>query len=571
MPLLLLGAGQPDAPIPDAHTLSDAAIELEDVELYLIAPDKITAHNVTRQVRSIKLLKGPLGQDILTVTADLSSDVCNTAYGTTTAIRDDWEDWALVLYVRGQWRFDGPVVGTATNWEGSSRPGQEFEHPGSHVVLVAECWLTHELRRRYVATVNGGQYTRTDTPNRIFCDVVRKSLVYGETVTPESPIEWQQGTETMDDLGGTSLACAMPAAAGTEINFVADFGHNVLDVLLELCNYPSADADKLWPSYYRVATVVTVGILRGRSGASRQIGTDHTYGSATPIEVSADKGNLLRYSRESDRTKKENHIALNGSGRHVRQRRVYVADAADIAEHGVFAGYEVVEHAHTNEELELEGARLLHERKTGLRLDTFEVAETPDMRCFSDVDIADTLTIVIPVGTYDGSGTADPQTLETNILGLEWILEGHGPARPVFMLGQWPRTPERDLGRAGGGLTCGRGGGGRPRKKSGEPEVDPDDHTGYAFVLGDDGDAAAESLADYLEFTGYDTADVLRAKAYVTNSTGSDAPGSPDVVEYELLADVTSDTEPGTPSIRISIKLTSGAYIRLYGFPSVTP
>jgi hypothetical protein len=514
MPLLLFGPGG-DPPEPTVSMYADYAATIEDVELYLVAPDLVSNTEITRQVTEINLLLGPLGQDILSIKASLSSDVCNATYGTTTAIRDDWEDWWLMLYVRGRLKFDGPVVGPKTVWAGYTRPDEDFEHPGSHVELIAEGAFSFETRRRYVATENGGQYVNTDTPNRIFCDLVRRSMVYGSTITPA---DWQQGSETIDDLGPTSVVCAMPTAVGTPIPYVQDFGHNLQDALTELCNMPSADADKLWPRAARAGTVVGIDVLRGRSGASRQIGADHTTSSADPIEVSADRGNLLGYSRETDRTKKENHIALVGEGEGTGQRRRYRADLADIALHGIYAGFEVIDAAHTDEELDLEGDRLLFERAHGLTKEEFTVGEVQDFQWPLHFDIADSLAIVVPVGEKDGTDAHDPRIVETNIVGLEWSLVAPGPARTKLTLGQWPRTPERDLGRAGGGLTCGRGGGGRPRTKRGAPRTDPDAHRAWTRINTQFGDPLeADNLEDELDIEGRDTADYARVQSYGAN------------------------------------------------------
>lgn len=511
---------------PAANGLASAAATIEDVELYLVAPDLTTTYRVERQVTEMRLMRGPLLQDTFYCKAKLDSDVCTSANGTSTAMRDDWQGWAFMLYVRGVLKFDGPIVGTKTVWAGHSRPDEDIEFPGSHVELAAEHWFTHTCRRRYVATTNGAQYALTDKPNRIFCDLVRKSTVSGAVTTPT---DWQQGSEARYDMGAYTVACSLPVAAGTDLAYVQDAGNNLLDALLELCNMPSADADKLWPACTRSGTTVTISVLRGRSGVGRQIGTDKsTSASSGIIEVSADRGNLLGYSRETDRTKKENHINLNGKGRRTGQIRDFVADTSDVGDYGVFEGWEVLEHARTVAELTMEGNRLLFERVRGIRKEDFNIGEVDGFQWPTDFDVADSLAVVLPVGARNASGTYDPTLVETNIIGLEWSLVGKGPAKIKFTLGQWPRTPERDLARSGGGGGGGRGGGGRPRKKSGESDVDPDDIKGYYSIATQSGDVDAEESNNFLDYRGKWNDVVLRVTTSGIDSGDSESSGTPD-------------------------------------------
>ena len=543
---------------------SDAyAAKIEDVELYLLTPDLATAYRVEREATDMRLLRGPLLQDTLSVKANLHSTICGAAYGSKTAIRDEWEDWVFALYVRGGLKFEGPVVGGKVEWGGRYTPGQQYEHPGSHVELVAEHWFTHHLRRRYIASTTGAQYVLSDTPNRVFCDLIRTSSVSGAVVTPSFPVSWQQGSEVRHDMGNVTVACSLPTAAGTSIDYRNDVGQNVLDALLELCNVPADEADKLWPAWSRSGTTITYSVLRGRSGAGRQIGTDHGAGSASPIEVSAERQNLIGYSLAFDRTKKENHIHITGKGRHVGQMRWYEADLADIAERGVFEGYENLTHARAEAELELEGQRLLSERVRGVRKQDWRVTEASGFQWPTHFDIGDTLAMVVPVGQVDGASLVSPQIVETNIIGLEWALTAPGPARITLTLGQWPPTPERELGRSGGGGGGGRGGGGRPRSKAGESDQDPDDIRSYATVQTQNGDVDAEGPNHVIKHKGKDEATYVRDLTWPTDSANSDNPASPDIVEHEIVATFFDATVDVNGHIRV--RLDDGNEFRVPG------
>lgn len=502
-----------------SFALIDSAATLADVELYLLTPGAAAAYRVETAATEIKLVQGPLGQDVLTIKGAWDSPLCTTTHGGQTASYQQWAGWIVSLYVRQTLVFDGPIEAWNMTWAGSMKPGETWATPGSDVVLTAIDWTSALCRRRVVETSTGGKYSKTDTPNRIAADLVRTNMVTGTIITPT---DWQVGSETRDDFGDITVACAVPTATGTSITYKRDCGDCLHDALLELCNAMTSDTEWLWPVATRSGSTVTFTFLVGRSGGSRQIGTDRTTAASGMLgggAISAERGNLAAYSISGDRVTKANHYTGTGRGRGAGMRRSYQANTTDIGTHGVYEDWGPVASGENSDEIDREIIRLLNDRKAGGIVRKFSIIEAPGTRWPTDFQRADTLPIYTPVG----------ESLSEVAMGVVWTLVAPGPAKIEIDLGQWPPLPERDLSRSGGGGRGGRGGGGRPRSKSGESESDPDDFLIYSTAVSQNGSAMANSTADTIYFEGYDSEEYLR----VTTHAESD----PDYIKDEIIAD----------------------------------
>lgn len=522
MPLLLLWHPQGEAAAPDA---SDGKLELSDVELWLIPPDTVIDSNAARvepHAFDIKLVQGPLGQDMLTVKGSIMSPLCTTTYGGNTALSTRWAGWILALYVRQTLVFDGPIEAWDINWAGNRAPGMTYDNPGSDVTVTALSWTSALLRRRKVETSTGGKYSKTDTPNRILADLIRTNCVTGSVITPT---DWQQGSETRDDFGNITVACAVPTAAGTSQTYKRDCGDNLLDAVLELCNAQTSDADWLWPVATRSGTTVTFTFLRGRSGGSRGIGTDRTTTASGMLgggPISAERGNLVGYQDSGDRVTKGNHITGTGQGRGAGMRRSYHADTSDVSTYGVYEEWAPVASADDSDEIDVELKRLVNERKAGTRVQRFRIVEIPGECVWpAHFAIGDSVPIYTPLG----------ESLTEVIMGVQWTLSGKGPPSLELDIGQWPALPERDLARSGGGGRGGRGGGGRPRSKSAESKQDPDSIFTFKTVTSQSGSGEADVVNDSLEISGYDTETYVRAYTRATDD--------PEVVTIQIIGDYT--------------------------------
>lgn len=552
MPLLLLWHPQGEAAAEVPPSIFDAQATLADVELWLLPPDMVADDSSARiegEVLEIRLVKAALGQDVLTVKARWDSTVCTRTYGSTTAQAQQWAGWGMMLYVRQELVFDGPVVASHEVWGGNKQPGLTYDDPGSHVVLTAQGWVTALLRRRVVETASGGKYSKTDTPNRIAADLIRTNCVAAALVTPT---DWQTDAETRDDFENITVTCDVPVAAGTSTTYKADCGENLLDVLLELCNSAASDEDWLWPVATRTGTTVDFTFLRGRSGGSRGIGTDRTTAGSGMLgggPISAERGNLIGYEKVIDRSQLENHYTGTGQGRGAGMRRHYIASTSSISANGVYEGWGPVPSASDSTELAHELQRLIHERATGHVQHRVHMIEIDGAQWPTDFDIADSLPIYTPAG----------ETLSLVAIGLVWTLVAPGPARLEVDLGKWPALIERQLGRSGGGGGGGgRGGGGRPRSKSGESEVDPDDIKGFLTVTTDGDSAVADDHADTLAIIGSTTntpANIL--------TDGADDPEEVGIyLKFEGVEDV-DESEVATK--RVEVQTDAGTYyLRLY-------
>lgn len=545
MPLLFVWhpAGE-SAESPPSYALIDSAVTISDVELYLIAPGAAASTRVEASVTEIKLVQGPLGQDVLTVKGAWDSALCTTMHSGTSAAYQKWAGWIMSLYVRQTLVFDGPVEAWATSWAGSLKPGETWATPGSDVILTAIDWTQALCRRRVVETSTGAKYSKTDTPNRIFADLIRTNMVTGSVITPTS---WQVGTETRDDFGDITVACAVPTATGTSITYKRDCGDNLHDAIMELCNSMEDPAEWLWPVATRSGTTVTFTVLVGRSGGSRQIGTDRTTAASGMLgggAISAERGNLASYSVSGDRVTKANHYTGTGRGRGAGMRRSYAADATDIAALGVYEDWGPVASAESSAEIDVELARLMNERTAGGIVRKFGILEMPGTRWPTDFQRADTLPIYTPLG----------ESLSEVAMGIVWTLVAPGPARVEIDLGQWPPLPERDLGRSGGGGRGGRGGGGRPRSKSPEAKVDPDDLLIYSYAVPQTGSStAAANTADTIYLEGYDSEEFVRVRTFGASD--------PDTIQDEVIADYTDLDADVTARGFIKIKNASGTTI----------
>lgn len=468
---------------------------LEDVELWLISPSLAVDDNAARaetQVKGIKLVQGPLNQNVLTVRASLLTPICTNAYSGATALEDRWQGWVFSLYVRGLLVFDGPIVGWKIGWAGSKAPGATYEDPGSEVTLTAINWLSAGARRRKIETSTGGKFSNTDTLNRTFCKLVRENMVAGSVITPT---DWQTDSETRDDFGPVSYACAEPSGLGATYTFKQDPGTNLLDALVELCNTASTDEDWLWPAESRSGSTVTISVLRGRSGGGRQIGSDRSTTASGMVgggPISAERGNLIGYEEEGDRASKENHYTGLGKGSGAGQRRRYVADTDDIDTHGIYEGIGLIPSGDSDEDIDNEIQRLLNERKSGTVVRKYRLIEMDGFQWPTDWGIKDTLPIYTPMG----------ETRTETVIGVTWTLEGKGPARIEADLGQWPPLTERDLMRSAGGGRGGRGGGGRSRSKRGESEHDPDSYMFFKTVQTDEDAIEADAIDDVATIKG---------------------------------------------------------------------
>jgi hypothetical protein len=538
-----------------------AAAKLEDVELWL-SPDIATGADAVRiegDVLEIKLTKGALNQSSLVVKASLDSVLCRHEHGGQKAWERRWRQHVLSLYVRGTLVFDGPIEAAQVVWGGSKKPGAEHELPGSTVTVTALNWLTALARRRVIKTSTKAKWSATDTPNRLLCRLIRENMVTGTVVTPTG---WQQGSETRDDFGDAVVACPTPTAAGSSITHQIDRNNNLLDSLLELCNSPASDADWLWPTESRSGATVTFGVLRGRSGGSRQIGVDRSTVASGMIgggPFSAERGNLIGYELQIDRVNKANHVEAMGGGKVTGQRSRYKASAGDIAADGPYEDVTLVPSGHTDAELDQEAQRVINDRIAGQERGKYVIAEIPGAVWPTHFDLADTVPVYTPLG----------EAVTEEVLGVIWTLVAPGPARLELDLGPWPAIPERDLGRAGGGGRGGRGGGGKARSKAGESEVDPDSIDSYSRIKTQSGDVDAEGPNHYISLKGKDISTYVRALTSGSDSGSSDNPGSPDTVDFEIRGDFVAGPSNVTGYVLIRNTLGTGS-IRLLATPGPT-
>lgn len=519
-PWSLLGAGSAAAAVGGPPGLGG-------VQLLMLPPDLVADDSSARietEVLECKLRRLPLGQHQLTIRARLDAAVCTRSYTGSTALTQRWRGWALVLYVRGTKVFDGLITGWSLSGEGGFQPGQTHAYPGWEVTLTAETWLAAGAGARQIETSTGGNWTKSDTPNRILAYLIREQMISGTIITPSG---WQGSSEVRTDFGGITYACALPTAAGTSIDYSVEPGTLVLDAILELCNSVGSDsADWLWPTESRSGTTVTIGVLRGRSGGSREIGADRTTVASGKVgggPFSFWRGNLIGVQEEGYERNRANKVKVMGKGRGAGQQRAWVENQTDIAAGWIREETVVAPGAGTTAELEREGYRVLNKRSGAIAAIRYKLIEIPGAVWPDDFDVGDTVPVALPWG----------ETRSEDIRGIEWGWTAPRPPEIAIDAGVWPDIPEREIGRSGGGGGGGRGGGGRGRSKSGDSDTDPDDIVAFKTITAQTGGpAVADVVDDALAIEGYDTGDYLRAYTHAADD--------PESVKIELHATVTA-------------------------------
>ena len=518
---------------------------LDDIALWLLPPDNVrddSAVHLNDVLTEVVFREGLLLQDTLEVTVPWGTRASTATYSGTSHQAAEWEERSLELAVRGVLKFHGPIDDFDEDWAGSKVPGAEWTDPGSRITLVANTWFTHHMRRRYVATTDGSPYKKTDHPIDIFRDLIRTSMVIGSVVTPTN---WQQGSETRDDMGSMTIAVSADSHAGTQITFEAEFGENLYDALIRLCNTPEDDAKKLWPTQSVSGTTVTYSALVGRSGGSREIGSD----LSSTVVVSAERGNLIAYKKSKSRSRKENHICALGRGGGPFQRRRFKANTSDIATSGVYEGIWPKPSGKTNEEVDQEAALRLFEYQDGTTTHEFGIVEVDGFLWPIDWGVGDNLGIYTP----------SAESVTPFIIGVEWRLSPPGPAEIKPMFGKPPPSPEAETASRGG-MAGGRGGGSRNARKSGEI---PSWHR----IPTQDGVAKADEPHDEMQYEGYDTTTYVRVKTHATDPGADGDANTTEIIKDEIQGDfLLSDPSP-TGTVRM--RNASGADI--YLLATLTP
>jgi len=478
--------------------------------LWLLTPARGLAQPLLHW-KDFQLQLGLFGSGTLTVT--LHKDQITASYSGDGALATDFGHhgtqglWSIDYYHRGTRVFSGPVQTVIYNRDG---------HEGNAwVTVVAEMWLPALLRRRIVETSTRAPFTVTnDTWHDIACKLVREQCDPDDIVTPTN---WQKNAETRDDFGAFIVEVGADTGSGTE-DYRLETRCNLWDAVTELCNMPSADADKLWPTITESpAGTFTVDFVTGRSGGSRAIGSDLT----SSIVFATPRRNLPRFELTHDGGATENHLVSGGAGPGTGQSVRYAANDTSITTRnlGVFEGVYDVPGGRDNATLDNELAMQLY-RTADQSTWTAAIVETADQQWPGDFGLMDSVTV------YDEYYS---ETVADMIIGVRLSYPAPGPYTIELMFGQPPRNDARNMARSGGGAGGGRGGGGSGRSKDGQRYV-------YDHVDGDKGSSTAHEAQTGLDVVGDGGSDI---RAYVT-VTDDTTDGNDDEVEVGIVGDFTS-------------------------------
>jgi len=462
-----------------------------DTRLWLLSGKRVISALIV-DWREFECDLNPFEQGTLTVTAHKTSQLCTATNANSDAAIDidwGWTDttnkdnlWSLDFYYRGTRIFSGPIVVVQKH--------REDKEGTAYVTLTAETWYQHFGRRRQVRTATGIQWTDTDEIADIFRALWREQWDPDDIVTPTGSGNRQvyPATETRDDAGPNwTVEVEADDNTGTSITYKCDDKMCLLEAANELCTLTSADTDWLWPTVTESPTGTwTIGVNHARSGGSRSIGTDYSSGDSAVLFTTG-RRNLLRFAKTLDGTATTNVWTVTGKRIGAYQYARHITDGTSCDMIGVYEDALNLPQAGTADELDREAQRLINEAKQGWVSWEAEVLETGGTTYTEDWNIGDTVAV------YDGSYG---ETVSEMVIGVRVSATTPGPFVVTPKFGRIQRHPLRELGRSGGGARGGRSGGGKPRKKSGDPETDPDTYVIYKTIAGDSGSADADTTTD---------------------------------------------------------------------------
>lgn len=493
----------------------------EDSRLWLMTPAR-GAGQLLMHWKDLQLDLGLFGAGTLTVT--IHKDQLTASYSGDGALATDfgWTGaqglWSLDFYQRGTRVFSGVIQTPNLQREGAEG--------NAWVTITAETWGPALLRRRQIRTSTGAPWhDSSESWHDIGIKLIAEQCVSGTVVTPSG---WQQNSEVRNDFGAFTVATAAESGSGSE-EYTAENRTNLWDAVCELCNTPSADADKLWPTWTESpAGTFTFDFLVGRSGGSRGIGTDRT---ATVVFASP-RRTVPSFGMVFDGPAVANHLVSGGKGPGSGQSVRHAADDTSITtrNHGVIEETYDVPGGRTNEELDAELRRALFERKSVITW-TARVVESTGNVWPTNFGIPDSVTI------YD---EAFGKTVSGMIVGIKLTYPAPGPYTLELVFGQPQRNEFRGVARAGGGGGGGRGGGGRSRNHDGTRDV-------YHTINGNSSTLTAHEPQTGLDLIG-ETTTKLRAYVSCTDRT---AAGDVDEALIQIVGDYVDTIQGATGYVEL--------------------
>lgn len=491
-------------------------VQPRDTRIVLLDPSRTIRAIITDHLRykaSIRLYE----QSTFEITVPMTSPAWTLTYSGSSAASVEWANWSFDFYFRGTKKFSGPVVAGSIEEEGVARWGAT---PVAYATLVCSSWMVWLLGAHTIQTASGADWSASASPwDNIARQLVRDQATSSYVTPPGYP-----GSTARSNHGPFTVTVESNTSTAANGSFNIQTGKPLLETLMELCSTPpNLDTNGLWPYMTETSPgTFRFGVLVGRSGGGRQIGSD----LSASVIIAGQLGSMKRARYSWDHQQLVTVACVGGTKRGANRRRSWQKDAT-----GVFTTFGVREdeigiaNATTANEREAELRRIMNETNAETtKTWEFDPVEREGSRYVTDFNEKDTITAAL---------RSSGKTIAQMVIGADVEATSPDPASVKLIFGSYPRDPIRDAQRSGGGgRGGGRRGGNKPKKADGDDEQPADEIMTFKTVTTQDGSAMADQVDDTLDIAGLDTATYVRVKTSATDD--------PENVRLEVIGDYTA-------------------------------